>query len=370
MDTPTIFVVDDTPTSLDLVTKVLAAEGFRTLAAGDGATARAAIRARQPDLILLDVLMPGESGFETCALLKSDTATADIPVIFLSSLDDVKNKVAGLKMGGVDYIAKPVHAEEVLARVRVHLRIRETNRKLVARERARLNELRNAQQAILAGPEDCPEARFAVYYKPMEEAGGDFYDVVPLAPGIFAYLVADISGHGASAAFLTSAIKALLRQYAGPMYTPEDAMRGVNSVMGQMLSDEQYLTACYVRLNRQSRRLTVIGAGHPPLIVVSPNGVAQTMDLDSDPLGMFGAAIIRRKDLRVSNGDRLFLYTDGLIESSAGGGRREGLERLVDACVRHRHVPLAELTASIVTELRPGGRAEDDLLLMAVEVGE
>ena len=126
MDAPTILVVDDTPINLDVVRSVLEAEGFRTLTASDGRTARHLSRAQQPDLILLDVMMPGETGFETCAQLKSDPATADIPIIFLSSLDDVKSKVTGLKIGGVDYIAKPVHGEEVLARVRVHLRIRET----------------------------------------------------------------------------------------------------------------------------------------------------------------------------------------------------------------------------------------------------
>jgi sigma-B regulation protein RsbU (phosphoserine phosphatase) len=174
MDAPTILVVDDAPINLDLLRSVLEAEGFRTLTASNGALARDLSRTEQPDLILLDVLMPGETGFETCARLKSDLLTADIPIIFLSSLDDVKSKVAGLKIGGVDYIAKPVHGEEVLARVRVHLRIRETNRALVGQHRARLEELRDAQQAILVRPEDCPQANFAIYYRPLEEAGGDF----------------------------------------------------------------------------------------------------------------------------------------------------------------------------------------------------
>lgn len=368
MDTPTIFVVDDTPTSLNLVTSVLTSVGFRTLSACDGVTAREAIRAEQPDLILLDVMLPGESGFETCARLKSDPGTADIPIIFLSSLDDVKNKVAGLKIGGVDYIAKPVHGEEVLARVRVHLRIRETNRALAARQRETLDHLREAQRAILASPHDCPEARFSVYYKPFEETGGDFYDVFPVGAEMFAYFVADISGHGASAAFLTSAVKALLRQYTGPMYSPEDTMRGVNSVMGQMLREEQYLTACYARLNRQTRVLTVIGAGHPPLIVVNAAGVSRTIELDSDPLGIFGAAVMQRRDVRLSKSDRIFMYTDGLIESSGGQGRREGLETLVNACIRHRTLPLADVPATVIREIRPGACAEDDLLLLAVEV--
>jgi sigma-B regulation protein RsbU (phosphoserine phosphatase) len=370
MDLPTILVVDDTPTNLELVSSVLEAEGFRILAAGDGATARALSRAQQPDLILLDVIMPGETGFETCSRLKSDPVTADIPIIFLSALDDVKSKVAGLKIGGVDYIAKPVHGEEVLARVRVHLRIRETNRALVGQHRARLEQLRHAQQAILVRPEDCPEASFAVYYKPLEEAGGDFYDVVGLGAGIYAYFVADISGHGVSAAFLTAAVKALLRQYSGPVFSPEDTMRGVNSVMGQLLGEERYLTACYARLNRQTGRLTVIGAAHPPLILVSRDGVPQILELASDPLGMFGSAILRRQDLQVSRGDRFFLYTDGLIEPSAGVGRREGLKRLVDACVRHRAAPLGESIVRIVQELRPKEYPkEDDLLLLTAEVG-
>jgi sigma-B regulation protein RsbU (phosphoserine phosphatase) len=140
-DTPAILVVDDTPTSLDLVRSVLEAEGFRTLTAGDGPTARHLARGHQPDLILLDVMLPGETGFETCSQLKSDPVTADIPIIFLSALDDVKSKVAGLKIGGVDYIAKPVHGEEVLARVRVHLRIRQTNRALVGQPKRHLRSV-------------------------------------------------------------------------------------------------------------------------------------------------------------------------------------------------------------------------------------
>ncbi len=369
MNAPTILVVDDTATNVDLVTGVLDAEGFHTLTADNGRDAQDIARTCQPDLILMDVLMPGESGFETCAHLKSDPSTTDIPIIFLSSLDDVKSKVAGLKMGGVDYITKPMHGEEVLARVRVHLRIRETNRALVEHQRARLNQLRDAQQAIMVRPEDLPDANFAVYYKPLEEAGGDCYDVVPLGDGIFLYFVADISGHGPGAAFLTSAVKALLRQYAGPMFSPEDTMRGVDSVMGQLLGEEQYLTACYARLNRQTHRLSVISAGHPPLILVSRAGVPQTVELDSDPLGMFGGAILQRTDIKVAKGDRFFMYSDGIIESSPGGGRRQGLQQLVDACVRNRALPLAESVSATVVQLA-GGPVEDDLLLLAAEVGQ
>lgn len=127
METPAILVVDDTPVSVGLARSVLETVGFRTLTATDGPPARALCHAGQPDLILLDVMTPGEAVFETYAHLKPDPATTDIPIIFLPAVDDVRNKVAGLKIGGVDHVAKPVHGEEVLARVRGH-HIRETVR--------------------------------------------------------------------------------------------------------------------------------------------------------------------------------------------------------------------------------------------------
>jgi sigma-B regulation protein RsbU (phosphoserine phosphatase) len=163
-------------------------------------------------------------------------------------------------------------------------------------------------------------------------------------------------------------VKALLRQYSGPMFSIEDTMRGVDSVMSQMLGEEQYLTACYALLNPQTRRLSIVSAGHPPLILVDRSGAAQTVELDSDPLGIFGGAILQRTDIKVTPGDRFFLYSDGLIESSPGACRGEGLKRLVAACVNTRAMSLSDTVGAIVDQT--GAKAaEDDLLLLASEVG-
>jgi sigma-B regulation protein RsbU (phosphoserine phosphatase) len=366
---PRVLIVDDLPMNVELLDQVLRSEGFRTLSAGSGATAVALSRSNLPDLILLDVMMPGENGFETCARLKSDPLTSDIPVIFVSALDDVKNKVNGLKLGGVDYLSKPVHAEEVLARVRVHLRLRENSRALARRNQERLAEWRDAQRAILVQPGDRPEAGFAVYYQPLDGAGGDFYDVVSSSPGVFGYFVADISGHGVSAAFLTAAIKALLRQYSGPLYSPEDTMRGIDSVMRDMLGEGQYLTACYAEWNRAKGRLSVVSAGHPPVVFVTAAGEARTLEMQSSPLGMFSSLLLQRRDLHVSPGDRFFLYTDGMIESSPGCGRAEGIGALSRFCLDHRARPVDEAVARVAADVRSAARAVcDDLLLMGVEI--
>jgi sigma-B regulation protein RsbU (phosphoserine phosphatase) len=183
MHTPTILIVDDTPTNVDLLERLLSAEGFHTLTARDGPTARAASRAQHPELILLDVMMPGESGFETCALLKADPSTVDIPIVFLSALDSSEDRITGLNAGGVDYISKPVHRAEVLVRVRIHLRIREANRIVVQEHKERFQQLTAIQQGMLPKPADYPQASFAVFYRPLEAARGDVYDVVVIGSG-------------------------------------------------------------------------------------------------------------------------------------------------------------------------------------------
>ncbi len=367
-----VLIVDDAPANVELLDQLLQMEGFETITAADGTAARELAAKHRPDLILLDVVMPDESGFETCAKLKSHPETVDIPIIFLSALDDVSSKVNGFKVGGVDYVSKPVHGEEVLARVRVHLRIRESNRALARELQLRMEEFRNAQNAIFVRPQDYPAAHFSVCYVPLDAAGGDFYDVVELNADVYGYFVADVSGHGVSAAFLTSAIKALLRQYSGPLYSPEDTMRGVDRVMREMLGEEQYLTACYAQWNHRTGKLSVVSAGHPPVIVSRAGGAVEVVRIDSEPIGIFSSLALQRKDLWLNPGDRFFLYTDGLIELDAVGGRTKGIEDLCRCCVATRELPYSFATCEIVTLLRAqlGSSVKDDLLLLTVEVQE
>jgi len=368
---PRILIVDGNPLNRDLVARVLWAEGFRTVAVGDGEEAFSVLRSTPVDLILLDVPLPGRTGFELCACFKSDRTLRDIPVIFLSSLDEPRHRLRGLHAGGVDYISKPFHAEEVLARVRVHLRVRQARRLVALREEARLAELRQAQRSILVLPEDLPEACFAVSYRPLGAVGGDIYDVLELGDRLFAYFVADISGHGVGASFLTSAVKALLRQYSGPLYSPEDTMRGINSVMRSTVQDGQHLTACYVRYYQRKNLLSIVSAGHPAPIHVAAGGKSTTFTVESDPLGVFESVILEKWEISVDPGDRFYLYTDGLIEDHLlpGGGRHSGVERLRRACERRHRLPLPEAVNAVTGDVRPAEEpADDDLLLLAVEV--
>jgi DNA-binding response OmpR family regulator len=125
-----ILVVDDTPASLRLLTELLTGHGYRIRPAQDGAMALESVAAKIPDLILLDVNMPGMDGYEVCRRLKADEKRSRIPVIFISAFGDTRQKVTGFEAGGLDFITKPFEAEEVLARVRTHLRLRQAEEAL------------------------------------------------------------------------------------------------------------------------------------------------------------------------------------------------------------------------------------------------
>jgi DNA-binding response OmpR family regulator len=116
-----ILIVDDTPENLTVLRQILTEDGYRVRPALSGEIALKTIQADIPDLILLDIVMPGMDGFEVCSKLKVQEKTRDVPIIFISALSEIEDKMRAFSQGGVDYISKPFNTEEVLARVKTHL---------------------------------------------------------------------------------------------------------------------------------------------------------------------------------------------------------------------------------------------------------
>src|SRR5246127_4809562 len=137
----TVLVVDDVPANADVVLNHLTAAGFRVLYAGSGARALKQLEHSIPDLILLDIKMPGLDGIETCRLIKQRSEWRNVPIIFITGADELSQKLAAFEAGAVDFVTKPILPEEVEARVRTHLRIRELQTELVKRNQALSEEI-------------------------------------------------------------------------------------------------------------------------------------------------------------------------------------------------------------------------------------
>ncbi|WP_342120923.1 sensor histidine kinase [Pseudoduganella sp. OTU4001] len=140
---PTVLVVDDSPTLLLALLDHLSRHGFLVVLAHDAREGMMRAALAEPDLILLDIVMPGLDGFEACRRLKADAGTRDVPVIFMTGLSDAKQIVSGFAVGGVDYITKPFQVEEVLARINTHIALRRAN-----------SELKQAYESLARAQED------------------------------------------------------------------------------------------------------------------------------------------------------------------------------------------------------------------------
>jgi DNA-binding NarL/FixJ family response regulator len=117
-----VLIVDDTPDNLALLSDALDLAGYMVLVAMDGTSALERMQRRRPDVVLLDAMMPGIDGFETCRRIKAQAELADIPVLFMTALSDSEHVLEGFAAGGIDYVTKPIRTDEVLARVAAHLR--------------------------------------------------------------------------------------------------------------------------------------------------------------------------------------------------------------------------------------------------------
>lgn len=314
---PKVLIADDTATMRMVLQEMVSLTGYQAVLAESGEECIDVAVCEHPDLILLDIMMPGGlDGFQTFEALKKRHETRGIPVIFLTGMDDLETKLKGFEMGAVDYITKPFHMVEVQARLRLHLKMSYAMNALIRAQQEKLKQIESAQQAMLVTPEAEPSAHFAVFIRQLQEAGGDFYDIIPISEHMRGYFIADVSGHDLRSGFITPAIKALLCQNCSPAYSPMDSMTLINSVLVGFLPNGKYLTAAYLVIDRVCHHATLIGMGHPPVILKRCNGSVTLFPDESDVLGAFSEVIFSETQLDVAPGDRFYLYSDGLIEGT------------------------------------------------------
>ncbi len=366
-----VLIVDDEIINLKILEAMLKGDGYRILTATSGIEGREIANRELPDIILLDIMMTGEDGFTTCEKLKHNAKTANIPIIFISALDDAASKVRGLSIGGWDYITKPFHKEEVMVRVKNYLKLSLSFKMIIESQANKLQQLRDAQQAILIDPSELPEANFSACYVPKLEAGGDFYDVYEISQYIHDYFVSDISGHDIGASFATSALKALVQQNSSLLFTPVETMQIINKVLCSIFKSGQHMTAVYMRIDREKNNLTIVNAAHCRILILPKRGAQYSIGSTCGVIGAFEDSIFESTIISVSPGDRIFLYSDGLVErfEQTKQTRNDGIDLLLSSIKRFPDSDIQDLAKKIVDDIYPEKNiAEDDLLLLAVEI--
>lgn len=345
-----ILIVDDIPANLNVLSQALETEGYEIVAAPSGKIALQIAHRTQPDLILLDIMMSDIDGFETCRRLKADTSTAEIPVIFITAQDETSSLVKGFAVGGVDYIQKPFRHEEVRARVKTYLTIKQLQDGLQAanaelekaytqletdntRKTEELETARTIQQGFL--PDSVPEPSFleiACFQNPATEVGGDYYDFFAHSDKKLIVAIGDATGHGVGASLIVSATKMALM-----MSDEQDLEQKICQLNACLKRINGYhrlnMALCLVELTSASDSATVdvktAGGGMPPLYLLRENGTVEEIAVEGLPLGAMETAKYSSKEFQMNRGEMLILMSDGLPERQNARGEMFGYTGVV-----------------------------------------
>jgi len=372
---PVALVVDDDPTNRLILTDFLSLDNWSVVSVDNGQEALHCLEESLPDLVLLDIMMPGLSGYEVCRKIRAMHSPTELPVIMLTARSQLEDLLEGFETGANDYLRKPFDARELRARVRTMLAIK--NSALLQSEYASLQqELEIAwriQQSLLPGKlPELPGVAIAARYLAMAAVGGDFYDIARLPDGNLGFLIADVSGHGVPAALVVSVFKMAFTVQKEFPQTPGQLFENLNNILIGNTGGE-FITASFAALDPNSLQLWVVNAGHPSLLV-HRRRTAAIIELRPHGriLGCFDSAHFQVETLQLQPGDRIIQYTDGLTEA-----RQDGVlfaTRLKDRLLELSDVPVDRLLDQLIEEVTEwsGGREKihDDVAMLAFEITE
>jgi sigma-B regulation protein RsbU (phosphoserine phosphatase) len=376
-----ILLVDDTKANLDVLGALLESEGYRIILAPSGEIALRSAAKAQPDLILLDVMMPQLDGYEVCRRLKVDPKTADIPVIFITANDQLEGLVEGFEVGGTDYIHKPFRDREVLMRVRNTLLTRHLFEQNQAYQRKMESELKTAHELQMGLMPSAPPKLdgFAVAGScvPAEEVGGDFFQYFAQDDGTVAIALADVTGHAMAAAVPLMTFNGVLESKMELGVAPEKLLGQLNRSLHRIFAARTFACFLMAWLDPARRALHITNGGCPyPLHYRAATGEAVEIDVGNTyPLGTRADTQYPLSEIELTKGDRIVFYSDGLIETRNAAGDMFGEERLA-ACIAEgakAGLHTEELRAHITCQVQHFARwraPEDDCTIVVIECTE
>ena len=370
-----VLLVDDTKANLDILVEGLKADHKLSLAMNGEMALQIASRT-PPDLVLLDIVMPGMDGYEVCRHLRQMPGTSDVPIMFLSSLEEVQNKTRGFEAGANDYLTKPFEMLEVKARVRSLLKAKAYSDEVKEQIASELRFARDIQMGML--PHDFTRVereygvRFGAILEPAREVGGDLYGVCAAGGERLVIFLGDVSGKGIPASMFMVRAISLSRLLAREIAGPECILARLNDELVDDNPSGMFVTFLCAVFEPKSGRLALANAGHcrpvlrpadaPPRWAVKNLGTA---------LGFEPGLEFERTELTLRPGDTLILYSDGVTEAFNPDAECYGNDRLLADVGEFNGDSVPGITEGLLKKVRAfAGSApqSDDIAIMALQV--
>jgi sigma-B regulation protein RsbU (phosphoserine phosphatase) len=370
-----VLLVDDAKANLDILVEGLKCDHKLSLAL-NGETALQLAARTPPDLVLLDIVMPGLDGYEVCRRLREKPETAEVPIMFLSSLEEIQNKARGFEVGANDYLTKPFEMLEVKARVRSLLKAKAYTDAVKEQIASELRVARDIQMGMLPHDfsyfEQAYHVSFDAVLEPAREVGGDLYGVCAAGPERLVIFLGDVSGKGIPASMFMVRAISLARLLSREIDEPERILARLNDELAADNPSGMFVTFLCAVYEPRSGRLTMANAGHcRPVLLPAEESPRWAVKELGTALGFEPGITFERTEVTLEEGDAFVLYTDGVTEAFNSHEECYGNDRLLaDASGLHGDSAVA-ITKRLLQKVRAfAGNApqSDDIAILALKV--
>jgi phosphoserine phosphatase RsbU/P len=368
-----VLIVDDVKANVDILVQALSGEYKLSVALG-GQQALDAVRRSPPDLILLDIVMPDIDGYEICGRLRAAAATRELPIMFLSSLEDVNDKTRGFEVGANDYLTKPFEILEVKARVRSLLKAKSYAEAVKEAAERDLRIAREIQMGLLPAniPAQVQGTGLDVHgmIEPARQVGGDLFEVLRLGADRVLVAVGDVSGKGIPAALFMAVAMTLLRSLARQGIALEEVLRRLNDELLEQNPRGMFVTLQCLVFDLAKGCVTCASAGHHAAVRITPGHAPQPAFTSSGRvLGLLPAADFCSETLELRTGETFVLYTDGVSEAFDPNDELFGEERLLAHLKASPGRSARETNLGVLEAVRrhaAGAQQSDDITVVSV----
>lgn len=371
---PRTLIADDQPDLLQALQLLLKGHGHLIETVSSPRAVLEALRAREFDLLLMDLNYARDttSGLEGLELLEQIAAMdTTLPIIVMTAWGSTDLAVEAMQRGACDFIEKPWENERLLAKLRRPLEKRLAERAKGAKRPWEMQEAREIQMGLL--PHHIPQIpgyEIAVEWRPVGAIGGDAFDILRFDDECVSFSIADAVGKGVPAALLMSHLQATVRAVASPGIAPDELAETVNQAICARMTHGRFISFFYAQLDIAARRLTYTNAGHPLPILMHADGTFDLLGKGGPILGEFAAGHFDQGSAQLMPGDRLVLFTDGIVEAPNADGEEFGEQRLVEVLAHHRMARADELRDAVMADVRShcAGKLNDDATLIILAV--
>lgn len=378
---PRVLAADDQPDILQALRLLLVDAGFETDLVTTVDAIRARLAERSYDLLLMDLNYTRDttSGREGLDLITEVRARDRLlPIVVMTGWGSIDTAVDAMRRGARSFVQKPWDDVTLVEVVRREIEEGASVRRADARVQREQEEARLIQRALL--PASLPSLggiRIAAMWNPASGFGGDCYDVIRFQrrpdghPGEgerVGITIADVAGKGLPAALLMSNLQAAVRAFASDASTPQQVATSVNRLLCRNIAVGRFVSFCCLVVDRARGTLTFANAGHNPPLLIRRDGTVQRLISDGMVLGVAFDAQYDQREVEIGPGDRLVLYTDGIVEAENAAGDDYGETRLSREAAAHRALAPQELLDALfsgVSSFAAGQFADDATLIVA-----